>query len=74
MIKSHDQVELSAIEAKSIAQHIAFSPYIFQATVAMKELGILQFIDKKRKKEKKASTWVKSLRQLTSVNTELVFY
>lgn len=44
-----NQGEMSALEAKSMAQHIAFSPYIFQATVAMKELGILQFIDKHRR-------------------------
>lgn len=49
MIQLSKQDEMSAIEAKSMAQHIAFSPYIFQATVAMKELGILQFIDKNRR-------------------------
>jgi len=50
MIQLPEQGELSAVAAKSMAQHIAFSPYIFQATVAMKELGILQFIDKNRRK------------------------
>lgn len=50
MIQQPEHGELSAVEAKSMAQHIAFSPYIFQATVAMKELGILQFIDKNRRK------------------------
>lgn len=49
MIQLLKQDEMSAIEAKSMAQHIAFSPFIFQATVAMKELGILQFIDKHRR-------------------------
>lgn len=49
MFQLPKQDELSALEAKSRAQHIAFSPYIFQATVAMKELGILQFIDKHRR-------------------------
>ncbi len=49
MIKSPEQSELSAVEAKSMAQHIAFSPYIFQATAALKDLGILQFIDKHRR-------------------------
>lgn len=50
MIQFPEQGELSAVAAKSMAQYIAFSPYIFQATVAMKELGILQFIDKNRRK------------------------
>ncbi|MGV2872823.1 hypothetical protein [Colwellia sp. E150_009] len=50
MIQLPKQDEVSALDAKSMAQHIAFSPYIFQATVAMKELGILQFIDKNRRK------------------------
>ena len=50
MIQLPEQGELSAVAAKSMAQYIAFSPYIFQATVAMKELGILQFIDKNRRK------------------------
>jgi hypothetical protein len=49
MIQLPEQGELSAVDAKSMAQHIAFSPYIFQATVALKELGILQFIDKNRR-------------------------
>ena len=50
MIKLPEQGELSAVAAKSMAQHIAFSPYIFQATAALKDLGILQFIDKNRRK------------------------
>ena len=49
MIKLPEQGELSAVDAKSMAQHIAFSPYIFQATAALKDLGILQFIDKNRR-------------------------
>ena len=35
----------SVIEAKTQAQYIAFSPFIFQATVALQELGILECID-----------------------------
>jgi len=50
MIQLPQQGELSAVAAKSMAQHIAFSPYIFQATAAMKDLGILKFIDKNRRK------------------------
>ncbi|RHW75797.1 methyltransferase [Colwellia sp. RSH04] len=50
MIKLPEQGELSAVDAKSMAQHIAFSPYIFQATAALKDLGILQYIDKNRRK------------------------
>jgi hypothetical protein len=50
MIQHPEQEELSAVSAKSMAQYIAFSPYIFQATIALKELGVLQFIDKQRPK------------------------
>jgi hypothetical protein len=50
MIKLPENNNLSAVEAKSAAQYIAFSPYIFQATVALKDLGILNFIDKNRRK------------------------
>lgn len=49
MIQLPKQDALSALEAKSLAQHIAFSPFIFQATVALKDLGILQYIDKHRR-------------------------
>jgi hypothetical protein len=41
--------ELSAIEAKYEAQKIAFGPMFFQSVVALKELGILQFIGDHRK-------------------------
>jgi len=50
MIKLPLDGNISAVEAKSMAQYIAFSPYIFQATVALKDLGILTFIDKNRRK------------------------
>ncbi len=49
MIQEKDDSEISAVEAKSMAQYIAFSPYIFQATAAMKDLGILQYIDANRR-------------------------
>jgi len=62
MIQLPEQGELSAIAAKSMAQHIAFSPYIFQATVAMKELGILQFIDKNRRKGVRLSEIVEAVK------------
>ena len=41
--------ELSAIDAKYEAQKIAFGPMYFQAVVALRELGILQFISNNRK-------------------------
>jgi hypothetical protein len=41
--------ELSAIEAKYEAQKIAFGPMYFQAVVALRDLGILQFINNHRK-------------------------
>ena len=37
--------ELSAVEALSQAQYIAFSPFIFQATCALQDLKILSHID-----------------------------
>ena len=41
---------LSAIEAKCEAQKIAFAPIYFQCVVALRELGILAYIQKSRKK------------------------
>ncbi|WP_353720882.1 methyltransferase [Dyadobacter sp. 676] len=41
--------ELSAIEAKYEAQKIAFGPMYFQAVVALRDLGILQYIGENRK-------------------------
>ncbi|MCE7064141.1 methyltransferase [Dyadobacter sp. CY326] len=41
--------ELSAIDAKYEAQKIAFGPMYFQAVVALRDLGILQFINNNRK-------------------------
>jgi hypothetical protein len=41
--------ELSAIEAKYEAQKIAFGPMYFQAVIAMRDLGILDFIASNRK-------------------------
>lgn len=45
MFSKANSKEYSVIEAKTQAQYIAFSPFIFQATVALKELGILACID-----------------------------
>ncbi|PWJ58509.1 O-methyltransferase [Dyadobacter jejuensis] len=41
--------ELSAIEAKFEAQKIAFGPMYFQAMVAMRDLGVLEYISSHRK-------------------------
>lgn len=41
--------ELSAIEAKYEAQKIAFGPMFFQSVVALRDLGILEFINNHRK-------------------------
>lgn len=41
--------ELSAIEAKYEAQKIAFGPMYFQSVIALRDLGILQFISENRK-------------------------
>ncbi len=42
--------ELTAIEAIEEAQRIAFAPFVFQATVSLRKLGIFDFIFSKRKK------------------------
>lgn len=41
--------DLSAIEAKYEAQKIAFGPMYFQSVVALRDLGILQYISENRK-------------------------
>jgi hypothetical protein len=41
--------ELSAVEAKYEAQKIAFGPMYFQSVIALRDLGILQFISNHRK-------------------------
>lgn len=41
--------QLSAIDAKYEAQKLAFAPFYFQATVCLKELGILDLIAQARK-------------------------
>ncbi len=41
--------EISAIEAKYEAQKIAFGPMYFQAVIALRDLGILEFINSNRK-------------------------
>jgi len=42
---NYNEDERSALEAISEAQRIAFSPFIFQATVAMRDLGLLADIE-----------------------------
>ncbi|TLV02325.1 methyltransferase [Dyadobacter luticola] len=41
--------DLTAVEAKYEAQKIAFGPMYFQSVIAMRDLGILQFISEHRK-------------------------
>ena len=41
--------QLSALESLEKAQEIAFAPFVFQATVSLKELGILDYIFSHRK-------------------------
>ncbi len=50
MFNNEDSQKMSAIDAKTQAQYIAFSPFIFQASVALRELGILKCIDNAGKK------------------------
>ncbi len=42
--------DLSAIQAKFEAQKIAFAPYVFQAAVALRDLGILEVLRKHHRK------------------------
>ncbi len=44
MIFNDNTQEITAMEAKSFAQWIAFSPFIFQATTVLRDLGILDAI------------------------------
>lgn len=48
-------MEMSALEAKFEAQKITFAPITFQAMVAMRNLGVLELIYKKRGKANKES-------------------
>ncbi|MBS1781529.1 MAG: methyltransferase [Bacteroidetes bacterium] len=41
--------KISAVDAISKAQYIAFAPYIFQASVLLRDFGILQAIDQSKK-------------------------
>jgi len=41
---------ISALEAKFEAQKIAFAPIMFQASLALRDLGILEFLMKQRRK------------------------
>jgi len=50
MLYAQNDEEITAVQARSQAQYIAFSPFVFQATVAIRELNILACIDKSRKK------------------------
>lgn len=44
-----DQKQISAVEAKSNAQKLVFGPIVFQATLALRNLGILDLLMKNRK-------------------------
>lgn len=48
-IGNFGQDDKSAVEAKFDAQKIAFGPIIFQATIALRNLGILETVQKHRK-------------------------
>ena len=45
-----EQETISAVDAKFEAQKIAFAPIFFQAIVSMRDLGVLEYIYKKRGK------------------------
>jgi len=42
---NRDSGPISALQAKSLAQWIAFAPFVFQATVVMRDRGLLAVID-----------------------------
>ena len=41
--------QIDALEAKSNAQKIAFAPIVFQATLALRDFGILELLSRDRK-------------------------
>lgn len=49
MSRTYGKDDKSALQAKTDAQKIAFAPIMFQAAKALRDLGILSFIKKKRK-------------------------
>ena len=51
-----NQKQISAVDAKSNAQKIAFAPIVFQATLALRNLGILGLLMKSRKRGMRADT------------------
>jgi ubiquinone/menaquinone biosynthesis C-methylase UbiE len=46
---THGRDDKSALQAKYDAQKIAFAPIMFQAALCLRDLGILEFLKKKRK-------------------------
>ena len=51
-----NQKQISALEAKSNAQKIAFAPIVFQATLALRNLGILDLLMKNHSQGLQADT------------------
>ena len=47
---------MSAVEAKSIAQNIAFAPIVFQASLALRDLGVLELLNGRNILLKRAAT------------------
>ena len=55
------QKHIKAIDALEEAQKIAFAPFIFQTSVSLKKLGVLDYIFKKNKTMINAITKIKAL-------------
>lgn len=58
--------ELRAIEALEEAQKIAFAPFVFQTTVSLRKLGVLDYIFDNRDKN---STSIKDISKALSIST-----
>ena len=44
-MRFYQEEKLAAVDAKFEAQKIAFAPFVFQASIALRDLGILQVIE-----------------------------
>ncbi len=61
-MKFFSEDKLTALEAIEYAQHIAFAPVVFQASIALRDFGILSLIEKAGKAGIEAGAIVQSTR------------
>lgn len=61
---SYDKDTLTAFNAITRAQHIAFAPMLFQATIILRDCGVMEFLDK----QGKAGALLSELEQCSSLS------